>query len=375
MNTAILPEDPSSDRIPNLETREQAKSERRPRVVSPAKLRPGDKVGSYEILGSIGAGGMGEVYRARDMKLGRYVAVKVMRRAFSNSAGRIARFNREARVLASLNHPNIAVIYGQEDRALVMALVEGPTLEDKIHDGPTPLGEALQIARQIADALEYAHERGVIHRDLKPSNIKLTADGTVKVLDFGLAKLRGSPSSRSGDSVSPTLTMGATKTGVMLGTVTYMAPEQARGKEVDKRADIWAFGVVLYELLTGTRLFGGETMSDTLAAVLTRDPSLDQIPAPARKLLRRCLDKDPKQRLRDIGEARFLLEEDPVEAPVIPDRRSPLRWAIAGIALAAFAVIVALLWLRVAGGSFANRAVDPNTVQSPIAGSWERGRP
>jgi serine/threonine protein kinase len=374
MHTAILPEDPSGDKFPNQETGEQTKTNRRPAVAFPAKLRPGDKLASYEILASIGAGGMGEVYRARDMKLGRNVAIKVMRRAFANSAARIDRFNREARVLASLNHPNIAVIYGQEDRALVMELVEGPTLEEKIRDGPTPLGEALQIARQIADALEYAHERGVIHRDLKPANIKLTADGTVKVLDFGLAKLRGNPLSRSGDSVSPTLTMGPTKIGMLLGTVTYMAPEQARGKDVDKRADIWAFGVVLYELLTGTRLFGGETVSDTLAAVLTRDPCLDQVPAPARKLLRRCLDKDPKQRLRDIGEARFLMEEDSAEVPVTPRRRSWLRWAMAGITLAAFAVMCTLLWLRAAGGSFADGTVGPNTPNR-VAQSWERGRP
>jgi serine/threonine protein kinase len=367
MHTAILPDDPSGDRVPNQQTGEEASL--RPVAALPAKLRAGDKVGCYEILAPIGAGGMGEVYRARDMKLGRNVAIKVLRRAFANSPGRIARFDREARVLASLNHPNIAVILGQEDRALVMELVEGPTLEQKIHDGPTPIGEALQIARQIADALDYAHERGVIHRDLKPANIKLTAQGTVKVLDFGLATLRGNVFSQSGDSVSPTLTMGATKTGVLLGTVTHMAPEQARGKSVDKRADIWAFGVVLYELLTGTRLFGGETMSDTLAAVLTREPSFDQIPAPARKLLRRCLDKDPKQRLRDIGEARFLIEEEPVEPPVLPRRRSRLRWTILGVALAALTVVLALVWLWASGGSSAHRPVDLELSQSPRTSS------
>jgi serine/threonine-protein kinase len=356
MQTAIFPQDPSG-RIHD-ETREQ--TVRPVAAVSNAKLRPGDKVGDYEIVGPIGAGGMGEVYRARDRKLGRSVAIKVLPRAFSNSAGRIARFDREARVLASLSHPNIAVIYGQEDRALVMELVEGETLEQKIHEGPTPLKEALQIARQIANALDYAHERGVIHRDLKPANIKLTAEGTVKVLDFGLATVRNGPFYESGDSVSPTMTMGVTKTGVLLGTVTYMAPEQARGRQVDKRADIWAFGVVLFELLTGKRLFSGETMSDTLAAVLTREPCLDLVPAPARKLLRRCLKKNPRERLRDIGEARFWIEEEPAEAPAPPRRRSwlrwaMLRWAIPGLTLAVLDLALVITYLWFTGAFAANR--------------------
>ncbi len=308
-------------------------------------LHSGARVGCYEILASIGAGGMGDVYRARDTKLGRNVAIKVLRRAFADPAGRIARFDREAQVLAALNHSNIAAIYGQEGRALVMELVEGSTLAQKIQEGPIPLKEALQIARQIVDALEYAHEKGIVHRDLKPANIKLTPNGTVKVLDFGLATLGSNSGGDSADSTSPTLTMAVPINGRMLGTVAYMAPEQARGKSVDKRADIWAFGVVLYEMLTGTRPFGGETVPDTLAAVLTRDLSLDLVPVPVRRLLRRCLDKDPRQRLRDIGDVRFLMDEVPLESAA----RSPrwLPWAVLGVVLAACATGLLLLWLHI----------------------------
>ena len=226
-------------------------------------------MGPYEILASIGAGGMGEVYRAKDTKLGRDVAIKVLPDAFAHDAERMARFEREAQVLASLNHPNIAAIYGLEVssdvRALAMELVDGPTLADRIAQGPVPLDEALGLAKQIAEGLEYAHEKGVIHRDLKPANIKLTSDGTVKLLDFGLAKAVEEPGPQGNPSVSPTLTMQHTRAGVILGTAAYMSPEQASGKPVDRRADIWSFGVVMWEMLSGCKLFDGETVSHTLA--------------------------------------------------------------------------------------------------------------
>jgi len=280
-------------------------------------MTPGTKVGPYEITAAIGAGGMGEVYRAHDPKLGRDVAIKVLPEAFALDAERMARFQREAKVLASLDHPNIASIYGLEDsggtRALVMQLVEGPTLADRIKAGPIPVDEAVRIARQIADALEYAHERGIIHRDLKPANVKVTNDDAVKVLDFGLAKaLEGDPSSID-ISTSPTISRMATMQGVLLGTAAYMSPEQAKAKPVDRRADIWAFGCVLYEMLTGKRAFDGETVTDTLAAVIRAEPDWSLLPAAlsvrVRVLLQRCLQKDPKQRLRDIGDARISLDE------------------------------------------------------------------
>jgi len=296
----------------------------------PAQLYTGDRLGIYEIVAPLGAGGMGKVYRALDTQLGRHVAIKVLPAALSRTLGRAARFHREAQVLAALNHPNIASIYGLEGgrdgRALVMELVEGPSLARKIQEGPVRMREALRIARQIAEALEYAHEKGVVHRDLKPANIMLTLDGTVKVLDFGLAMMTGSPLAGPDAASMATLTMGLTKAGMILGTVAYMAPEQARGKQVDKRADIWAFGVVFYEMLTGTRLFSGETVSDTLAAVLTREVPLELVPAAARNLLHRCLEKDPRQRLRDIGDARFLMEEIQVDPPQIARRWSWLPW-------------------------------------------------
>src|SRR5271154_161813 len=252
-------------------------------------LNAGTRLGPYEIPAPIGAGGMGEVYRARDTKLKREVALKVLPDSFAGDPERMARFQREAQVLAALNHPNIAAIYGVEERALVMELVAGETLQ-----GPVPIETALNYAKQIADALEAAHEKGIIHRDLKPANIMVTATGVVKVLDFGLAAVAQS-SDPSDPANSPTLTISPTRAGMILGTAAYMSPEQARGKPVDRRADIWAFGVVLYEMLTGRQAFGGETITDVLAAVVTKEPEWDRVPVKVRRLLQACLQKDPRQ--------------------------------------------------------------------------------
>jgi eukaryotic-like serine/threonine-protein kinase len=280
-------------------------------------LNPETSLGAYEIVALVGSGGMGEVYRARDSKLGRDVALKVLPEAFAHDTERMARFQREAKVLASLNHPNIASIYGLEDsgatHALVMELVEGPTLADRIKQGPISVDESLRIAKQIAEALEYAHERGIVHRDLKPANIKVTTDDAVKILDFGLAKALDGDAASMDISTSPTISRLATMQGVLLGTAAYMSPEQAKGKSVDRRADIWAFGCVLYEMLTGKMAFSGEAVTDTLAAVIRAEPDWSQLPAATpvrvRVLLQRCLQKDPKQRLRDIGDARISLDE------------------------------------------------------------------
>ena len=280
-------------------------------------LTVGTRLGVYEVIAQIGEGGMGQVYRAHDTKLNRDVALKILPDAFASDLDRLARFTREAQTLASLNHPNIAHIHGLEDsggvRALVMELVEGDDLSQRIARGAIPLDEALPIAKQIAEALEAAHEQGIIHRDLKPANIKVRADGTVKVLDFGLAKaMEPAASSSRGASMSPTLSLNATMAGMILGTAAYMSPEQARGKAVDKRADIWAFGAVLYEMLTGTRAFDDEDVSMTLSKVLQREPDFDALPptVPARvgQALRVCLRKDPKQRAADIRDVRLALE-------------------------------------------------------------------
>jgi eukaryotic-like serine/threonine-protein kinase len=329
-------------------------------------LSPGTRLGPYEVLAAIGSGGMGEVYRARDTKLGREVAVKILPGLFASDPDRMMRFEREARTLASLNHPHIAQIYGFEETpavaghagvsALVMELVEGEDLIDRIARGPVPLDEALPIARQIAEALEAAHEAGVIHRDLKPANIKVRPDGTVKVLDFGLAKL-ADPAAATSDAIagspadSPTFTSPAmTALGVILGTAAYMAPEQARGRAVDRRADIWAFGCVLFEMLTGRRAFEGDDVSDTLASVLKSEPDWTALPAgtpPAlRRLLRRCLVKDPGRRLSGIGLARFEIDDaagpaddGPTHSPVQPSGATHGLW----YALAALVVLLAFL--------------------------------
>jgi Tol biopolymer transport system component/predicted Ser/Thr protein kinase len=297
-------------------------------------LTAGTRLGPYEILAPIGAGGMGEVYKANDTKLDREVAIKVLPAALAQDPERLARFEREAKVLAALNHPNIAQIYGVEERALVMELVVGETLQ-----GPLPLDIALNYAKQIADALEAAHEKNIIHRDLKPANIMITPAGVVKVLDFGLAAVSQS-SDPSNPANSPTLTISPTRAGMILGTAGYMSPEQARGKTVDKRADIWAFGVVLFEMLTGKLLFAGETVSDTLAQVLTKEPDWQQVPAKVRRLLQACLQKDPKQRLQAIGDLPLLL--DVPEAA--PRTKNVLPWAIA--AVMTIALLGALVFMR-----------------------------
>ncbi|HEY6508522.1 MAG TPA: protein kinase [Vicinamibacterales bacterium] len=311
----------------------------------------GQTLGPYQVLSKLGEGGMGEVYRATDTRLGRNVAIKVLPVAVAQDAERLARFDREARTLASLNHPNIAQIYGLEDangvKALVMELVEGPTLADRIAEGPVPIDQVIPLATQIADALDAAHEQGIVHRDLKPANIKVRPDGTVKVLDFGLAKAMEPASAvrasaMQAPSQAPTITSPAmTQMGMILGTAAYMAPEQASGKPVDKRADIWAFGVVLWETLAGRPMFEGETVAHVLAAVLTKEPDLTAVSPRVRHLLTRCLEKDPKKRLRDIGDAISLVQAADGHAGTLPVAGSRQWLAVGGWAAAGVAAAVA----------------------------------
>ncbi|MGD8396020.1 MAG: protein kinase [Candidatus Eiseniibacteriota bacterium] len=327
-------------------------------------LEPGKDIAHYHVVAKLGEGGMGEVWRATDRKLGRDVALKLLPATCSGDPERMARFQREAQVLASLNHPNIAAIYGIEqvggESFLVLELVEGPDLTEHLAHGPLPLEQALDVARQMADALETAHERGIVHRDLKPANVKRTPDGRVKILDFGLAKaLQQGGGGEPDSSLSPTITSLSTRAGVILGTAAYMAPEQARGGEVDRRADVWAFGCVLLEMLTARNPFREPTVSDTLASILRSEPDLDALPedtpAPVRRLLRRCLDKDPRRRLRDIGEARVAIEdvlagdaEEPGESSTVtaspPARRQGIGWAGMLLAMALTAVVTAALF-------------------------------
>ena len=308
-------------------------------------MSPQQSIAHYKILSKLGEGGMGAVYRATDTRLNRDVAIKVLPDSFANDPERLARFSREAQVLASLNHPNIAAIYGVEQGAIVMELVEGETLKGRL-----PLETAVDYARQIADALEAAHEKGIIHRDLKPANIKVTPEGRIKVLDFGLAKAMSGEIAATDPANSPTLTMSATVAGVILGTAAYMAPEQAKGRAVDKRSDIWAFGVVLYEMLTGICLFEHETVAETLAGVLRAEIDFGKLPAATpgavRDLLARSLDRNPRTRLRDIGEARIALS-GPLDAPpAAKPRRGPWPWIAAGISTVA-AIVFAWLFFRV----------------------------
>jgi serine/threonine protein kinase len=291
-------------------------------------LSSGDRLGPYEIVALLGKGGMGEVYRARDSRLRRDVAIKTSHERF------IRRFEREARAVAALNHPNICTLYDIGRDYLVMELVGGSSPK-----GPLPLEEALRIAGQIAAALEAAHETGVIHRDLKPANVKITPAGLVKVLDFGLAKLIREPSTDGS-----TMTMGVTESGTAMGTPAYMSPEQAQGKETDKRADVWAFGVVLYELLTGQRPFHGDSVQATLAAVLTKEPDLEKVPLPVRRLLRGCLKKDPRERLSNIGDWRLLLDESAPSENVPARLASRAGWIVA--AACAIVAMAAIAWIE-----------------------------
>ena len=348
-------------------------------------ISPGAKIGTYSVLDLLGQGGMGEVYRARDHRLKRDVALKVLPEALAADPARVGRFQREAEILAALNDPHIAAIYGLEEssstesgqtgvRALVMELVEGPTLADRIARGPISVKEALPIARQLVAALDYAHERGVLHRDLKPANLKVTPDGRVKVLDFGLAKALGpvgSGGEAEGPIASPIDTSPLfTHASTIRGTPAYMAPEQVQGRAVDKRADIWAFGCVLYEMLTGTRPFPGETVSDTLAAVLESEPDWARLPpslpAPVRPLLEHCLEPDPKARLRDIADARRFLDAAPPVTTPKASRSRDLRWLVPGLGASVFAAFLA-------GSLYSSRSATPReppvrrvTVQLPV---------
>ena len=294
--------------------------------MTPPAFVTGRQIGPYQMQALLGAGGMGEVYRARDTKLGRDVAIKILPRLFASDPERLARFEREARVLATLNHPHIGAIYGMDaidgTPALVLELVDGATLADRIAKGRLPVAEALTIAQQIAEALEAAHDRGIVHRDLKPANIKITQAGVVKVLDFGLAKAVVGDRSNVALAESPTFTTQNTHEGIILGTAAYMSPEQANGQPVDKRSDIWAFGCVLYEMLDGhVACSKVRRRLETLAAIIEREPRWDRVPARSRPLLSRCLEKDPKKRLRDIGDAMAWIEQ----APGGSRHRHPLR--------------------------------------------------
>ncbi len=329
-------------------------------------LSAGDKLGPYEILAPIDAGGMGEVYRGRDTKLDRDVAVKVLPAALARDPERLARFEREAKVLASLNHPNIAQIYGVQEaegyQALVMELVPGQTLAAKIKAGAVPLNEALRLSAQIVDALSAAHDKGITHRDLKPANVMITPGGTVKVLDFGLAAVAPTSGDASGATNSPTLTMSPTSVGMIMGTAPYMSPEQARGSQADRRSNIFSFGVVLYEMLTGRPLFHGETVSDILASVLKDEPNLNDVPKQVRPLLKRCLEKDPKKRLQAIGDWDLLLSRDPDLRSRDSDGAGSLsrfRWLWTGVA--------ALFLFTIFGVYFIHfRALPEQTLRSVI---------
>ena len=346
----------------------------------------GQTISHYKIVEKLGAGGMGEVYRAEDTNLDRQVAIKVLPDIFSGDPERLARFEREARLLASLNHPNIATIHGLEQaegkRFLVMELVQGETLALRISRGPLPVEEALEVCRQIAEGVEVAHEKGVIHRDLKPANIKVTPEGKVKILDFGLAKAFQEEPSTADMAQSPTLTEAMTRMGVILGTAAYMSPEQAKGKSVDKRTDIWAFGCILYECLTGKRAFDAETVTETIAALIMRDPEWTNLPAsvPDRvhELLRRCLQRDPRNRLHDIADARIEIERAPLASTESAEASSPhkgrsIGWAVAALFLVLAGILVGY-WLSPQGGAPATAWIGECLGGSTVA-IWPRISP
>ena len=334
------------------------------------RLSPGSQLGPFRIESFLGAGGMGEVYRASDTKLHRAVAIKVLPDFFAQDANRLARFEEEARALAALNHPHVGAIYGLEESAgvvaLVLELVEGVTLAERLAVGPLPFDEVVRIARQLAEGLEAAHERGIVHRDLKPANIKITPDGNVKILDFSLAKTAGSPpgAALTPSTISP---RDATQSGTVLGTVGYMSPEQARGQAVDKRTDIWAYGCVLFEMCAHQPPFAGATISDAQAAVIEREPDWELLRAgtPARlvRLLRRCLTKDPKLRLRDIGEARIALEQETDTADVAPRPTTRRVAAIAAILATAASLAIAF---AIFGWPRSGPAVSPSSVRFEV---------
>ena len=322
----------------------------------------GTTLSHYQVLEKLGAGGMGVVYRARDTNLGRDVAIKVLPAELSHDSERLSRFEREARLLASLNHPHVATLHGFEEASgthfLVMELVEGETLADKIARGPLPIDEALPLFRQMAEGLEASHDKGIIHRDLKPANVKVTSDGNVKVLDFGLAKVFGAAHASGPQSESPTVTRSPSESGVILGTAAYMSPEQARGKTLDKRTDIWSFGCCLFEALTARPAFLGETVSDTLAQILEREPAWGELPGRTprriRELLKRCLTKDPSMRRHDIADVRI----DMIEALAAPEEapRQEKRALIVAVAIAVVTTVVAL-WALVRTPELAARPV------------------
>jgi serine/threonine protein kinase/Tol biopolymer transport system component len=308
-------------------------------------MTPASQIAHYRITTKLGEGGMGAVYRATDTKLNREVAIKILPKEFSGDPDRFARFTREAQVLASLNHPNIAAIYGVEEHSLILELIEGPTLAERIAQGPISLAEALPLVQQFVEALEYAHERGVVHRDLKPANLKITPEGRLKVLDFGLAKALAAEAAAPDPKYSATVTMHATMAGAILGTAAYMAPEQARGHTVDKRADIWAFGAILYEMLTGRALFDGPTVSDTLALVLTKEVDFASAPPEVRVLLRRCLERDARKRLRDIGDSLPLIDSAPPATAAAPGK-SRTAFVLGALAVAGLLAAGALAFLH-----------------------------
>jgi len=321
------------------------------------QLEPGFRLDHYQIVEIIGKGGMGEVYRATDTRLPREVAIKTSKQEFSE------RFSREAKVIASLNHPNICTLFDVGPNYLVMEMIEGPTLSERVKEGPLTLEAAAGIMRQVADALDYAHEKGVVHRDLKPGNIKIRPDGLVKVLDFGLAKVGTMSDSSADPDHSPTITLGATQAGVVLGTAAYMSPEQATGKNVDKRADVWAFGVVFYEMLTGARLHTGDSVQEIMASVLKDEPDLSKVPAQAHRLLKRCLEKDPNKRLRHVGDVMALLDDPPsgsqtaIASPPPETRQKKWLWLVvaAGVILAGTALALWAPWRNPTGPTQAVR--------------------